>query len=102
MQHKVFPRLLPAQKGSFFLFGPRGCGKSTWLAHTYPTATVVDLLDEARYQSYLADPSLFFEALAGLHAGSWVAVDEIQRLPQLLNEVHRLIERRRLKFALTG
>jgi len=102
MKETVFPRLLQPQEGSFFLFGPRGCGKSTWLARSYPSARTVDLLDEARYQTYLAEPGLFFDGLADLKAGSWVAVDEIQRLPQLLNEVHRLIEQRRLKFVLTG
>jgi uncharacterized protein len=102
MSKAVFPRLLQPQATSFFLFGPRGCGKSTWLARNYQTARFVDLLDEARYQSYLADPSLFFDGLADLPPDAWVAVDEVQRLPQLLNEVHRLIEQKRLRFVLTG
>lgn len=102
MKDIVFPRLLQPQRSSFFLFGPRGCGKSTWLARNYSSARMVDLLDEARYQLYLAEPTLFFDGLVDLSAGSWVAVDEIQRLPQLLNEVHRLIEQRRLRFVLTG
>lgn len=102
MTSSYYPRLLPHQDSSFFHFGPRGCGKSTWLARTYPDARTVDLLDEGRYQSYLANPTLFYEGLADLPPNSWVAVDEIQRLPQLLNEVHRLIERGRLRFALTG
>ena len=50
-----YARLLTPPKGSFFLFGPRGTGKSTWLASAFPDAHVIDLLDEALYQSYLAD-----------------------------------------------
>jgi predicted AAA+ superfamily ATPase len=59
-------------------------------------------LDESRYQTYLADVSMFYNELRGLKKGSWVVVDEVQRLPGLLNDVHRLIEDRKLKFALTG
>ena len=89
-------------KTSFFLLGPRGTGKSTWLRAELPRAHVVDLLDEARYQSYLADPSVFAAELRAVAPGSWVVVDEVQRLPSLLNEVHRAIEDRRLRFALSG
>lgn len=84
------------------MFGPRGCGKSTWVKQHFEKTKFINLLDEGRYQEYLADPSLFHDELRTLAPGSWVAVDEIQRLPQLLNEVHRLIEDRRLKFVLTG
>ena len=48
----------------------------------------MDLLDERLYQDLLADPSLFFQSLQHLKPGEWVVVDEIQRLPSLLNEVH--------------
>ena len=67
-----------------------------------PQARVIDLLDERLYQDLLADPSLFAASLAALEPGDWVVVDEVQRLPALLNEVHRLIENRRLRFALLG
>ncbi|MGH7804747.1 MAG: ATP-binding protein, partial [Candidatus Binatia bacterium] len=60
------------------------------------------LLDEALYQRIVADPSIFAGLLARLERGAWVFVDEIQRQPQLLNEVHRLIEEKKLKFILTG
>ena len=89
-------------KGSFFLLGPRGTGKSTLVRMRLPAAHYVDLLDEARFHTYLADPSQFAAELRALRAGSLVVVDEIQRLPGLLNEVHRAIEERRLRFALTG
>lgn len=98
----MFTRSLTYQNQSFFLLGPRGTGKSTWLKSTYPDATTIDLLDESKFQSYLEDVSLFHGELSRLKPGSWVVVDEIQRMPRLLNEVHRLIENNKLKFALTG
>jgi predicted AAA+ superfamily ATPase len=96
------PRLLRPPAQSFFLFGPRGAGKSTWVRHELPGAHRVDLLDEALYQSYLARPGQFADELRPLRAGSLVVVDEVQRLPRLLNEVHRLIEERRFRFVLCG
>lgn len=102
MSKREYPRILPPPRSSFFLFGARGTGKSTWLRRHFARARYVDLLDERRYQRLLADPGQLHDELSVLPAGSWVAVDEIQRLPALLNEVHRLIEERRLKFALTG
>jgi predicted AAA+ superfamily ATPase len=97
-----FPRILTAPKGSFFLFGPRGTGKSTWLRATFPHAHTVDLLDEALYQSFLADAGRFAAELRALPPGAVVVVDEVQRLPSLLNEVHRHMESRKLRFALCG
>jgi predicted AAA+ superfamily ATPase len=99
---KVYPRVLGPPRGSFFLFGPRGVGKSTWLRGIFPEAYWVDLLDEALYQSYLADIGAFAGELRSLSPGSLVVVDEVQRLPMLLNEVHRHIEDRRLRFVLCG
>ena len=80
----------------------RGVGKSTWARHVLPDAPRFDLLDEGLYQSYLRDPSLFGRELARVPEGHWVVVDEVQRLPSLLNDVHRFIEDRRLRFALLG
>jgi predicted AAA+ superfamily ATPase len=70
--------------------------------HEFPEAHVISLLDEALYQSYLADIGRFAAELRALPEGAWVVVDEIQRLPNLLNEVHRFIEERGLRFILTG
>ena len=97
-----YPRLTRAPRQSFFLLGVRGAGKSTWAQRQFPESLRIDLLDEGRYQDYLLDPSLFAAELGAIPAGSWVVVDEIQRLPNLLNEVHRFIEDRRLRFALLG
>ena len=95
-------RLLTPSRQSFFLFGPRGAGKSTWVRHELPAAYRIDLLDEARYHAYLARVSLFADELRAVDARTTVVVDEIQRLPHLLNEVHRFIEERRLRFVLCG
>jgi len=87
---------------SFFLFGLRGVGKSTWIRSELPGAQRFDLLDEGLYQELLADPEPFAGAMRRLDPETWVVVDEIQRLPGLLNEVHRFIEERGLRFALLG
>jgi uncharacterized protein len=100
--NNTLPRLLQEPEGSFFLFGPRGTGKSTWLRASFPDAHLVDLLDERRYRGYLQNAGLFADELRALAAGTTVVVDEIQRLPALLNEVHRGIEERGLRFALSG
>jgi len=97
-----YSRILRPPKGSFFLFGPRGTGKSTWLRATFPAAHTVNLQDEALYQSYLAKTDLFAAEMRALRPGSLVVLDEVQRLPHLLNEVHRFIEERKLRFALCG
>lgn len=102
MSKKLYSRLLEPPQTSFFLFGVRGVGKSTWAKGCYPEAHHVDLLDEALYQDLLADPSLFAGILRAREKGSWVVVDEVQRIPGLLNEVHRFIEERNLRFALLG
>lgn len=96
------PRLYRLPARSFFLFGLRGVGKSTWIREQLPEAHRFDLLDEGLYQRLLADPALFAGELRARPPESWVVVDEVQRLPPLLNEVHRFIEERRLRFALLG
>ena len=97
-----YPRTLRAPSESFFLFGVRGVGKSTWATQAFPNAPRVDLLDEGAFQSYLRDPRRFGQELRRLKRGSWVVVDEVQRLPSLLNEVHRAIEELGLRFVLLG
>lgn len=98
----VYTRILKRPKSSFFLFGVRGTGKSTWLKENFKAATTFNLLDEALYQRLLVRPQEFHEQLRTLKAGAWVIVDEVQRLPNLLNEIHRGIEEFKLNFALTG
>lgn len=86
---------------SFFLFGPRGTGKSTWVRKEFPNAIYLDLLEASLYNSLLANP----ERLRGFIPPGfkdWVIIDEVQKVPELLNEVHRLIESQKLRFVLTG
>jgi predicted AAA+ superfamily ATPase len=102
MDSKYIQRLLKKPNQSFFLFGPRGTGKTTWVKKEFPEACQINLLDESLYQSYLGNISLFADQLRALTPDTWVFVDEIQRLPNLLNEVHRFIEDNQLRFILTG
>ena len=78
----------------------RGVGKSTWAKQALADALRLDLLDEALFADLLTEPALFQQLLSGVGPGQWVIVDEIQRIPSLLNEVHRLIEERGVRFAL--
>jgi predicted AAA+ superfamily ATPase len=95
-------RLLRPPDRSFFLFGPRGTGKSTWLRQVLPKAVWFDLLDTSLYLELSRDPHRL-EALIGKRSsGSWIVLDEIQKIPTLLDEVHRLMETRRWRFALCG
>ena len=77
---------------SFVLFGVRGVGKSTWARRTLPGALVLDLLDEELFHDLLTDPGLFGSLARRAAPERWIVVDEVQRIPSLLNEVHRLIE----------
>jgi len=91
---------LPAllERKSFFLFGPRGTGKTTLIRNTLEDAFVIDLLEIRTYREYLKNPSL----LAEQKLKPVVVIDEVQKLPEILDEVHRLIETRELTFLLTG
>ena len=90
------------QQKSFFLFGPRAVGKSTLIAQQLrDQATVIDLLNERVLLEFTADPERL-EAIALRDKHKVMAIDEIQRLPQLLNSVHRLIEGSGVRFLLTG
>ena len=94
-------RVIQPPTKSFLLLGPRGTGKSTWLAQAFPRALTVDLLDSTRFLALSRDPALLARLVAPLHHGDWVVIDEIQRIPALLDEVHRLYEQRRgINFAL--
>ena len=100
----MYPRLLepPVADGqSFFLFGPRGTGKTTWLKQRFPQALYLDLLDHALYLDLLTRPNRLRELIPPGHA-DWIVLDEVQRVPLVLNEVHRLIESDRRRFILTG
>jgi predicted AAA+ superfamily ATPase len=98
------PRLLDLSallaKRSHFLFGPRQTGKTSLVRHSLPKAKVYDLLDSSVFLAFGRNPGRLEEELGP--EDSIVVIDEIQRLPSLLNEVHRLIESRGVRFLLTG
>lgn len=99
----MYSRLLNLQdmikKRSILLFGPRAVGKTTLLQHLFPEARMYDLLDNSTFTRLLRRPSLIEEENS---AGDIIIIDEIQKLPMLLDEVHRLIQRRGQKCILTG
>lgn len=98
----MYSRLLsPPSSKSFFLFGPRGTGKTTWVRAAFPKAIYLDLLEAELFNDLLANPQRLENLIPGGHR-DWVVLDEVQRVPELLNEVHRLIERSRHRFVLTG
>lgn len=101
---KNFERLLsinPQQKSSIFLFGPRATGKTTWIRAHFPQAIVIDLLKTEDYQALSVNPSRLSQRIPSDFT-DWIVIDEVQKIPELLNEVHRLIEAKRYRFILTG
>ena len=101
MEAKVRKTRIPT--GSFFLFGPRGTGKTTWLRQNYPDALWLDLLDPLNQRSYLARPERLNELLAGNPTAQIVIIDEIQKVPALLDVVHQIVETDKARrFILTG
>ena len=93
-----------AGRETFFLWGPRQAGKSTLLRRRYPDALWVDLLKSEVFRRYLDRPELLRQELASEAArgGRQVVIDEVQKVPALLDEVHWLIENRGHHFALCG
>ena len=91
----------PKGDQSFFLFGPRGTGKTTWLKQQFPDALYLDLLDHALYLDLLTRPQRLRDLIPPRH-DEWIVLDEVQRVPLVLNEIHRLIETEQRRFILTG
>lgn len=99
----MFTRRLNKIETSAFLLGPRGTGKSTWIQENYQDNTLVyDLLNTTELIRLSRNPTLLYQETAHLLPGSWVVVDEIQKVPALLNEVHRIIEEKKIRFILSG
>jgi predicted AAA+ superfamily ATPase len=89
--------------GSFFLLGPRGTGKSTWLRRELPDALVVNLLDALQYRELAARPERLAALVRGAQGVQDVVVDEVQRVPELLSVVHALMQEPNApRFVLTG
>jgi len=101
---KYIKRLFKPPEGSYFLFGPRGIGKSTLLKSLYGNNAIwVDLLLPDLLRSYLANPERLHNIVTGQMDKKIVVIDEVQRVPGLLTVVHSLIEERKeLQFILSG
>ena len=87
---------------SAFLWGARQVGKTTWLTSQYPNCRVYDLLRPSEFERLLRRPEILSEELEDYGEGDTVIIDEIQKLPQLLDEVHSLIQRKNIRFILSG
>ena len=93
--------ITPPKAKSFFLFGPRGTGKTTWVKSAFPKAAYIDLLEAELFNDLTANPQRLSNFIPH-DFKDWVIIDEIQRIPDLLHEVHRLIETKKYRFILTG
>jgi len=88
------------KKKSFFLFGPRSTGKTTLINRQLPDARVYDLLDYEVYRALLKRPKIIEEE--SIDPDQIIVIDEIQKIPGILDEVQRLITKRASRFLLTG
>ena len=99
----MFARFFRPPAASYFLFGPRGTGKSTWLRDRYPEALFIDLIDPENARFYAAAPERLRRTVAASPGRRPVVIDEVQRVPELLPVVHQLVELDKgLRFVLTG
>ncbi len=99
----LIKRFFGRQVQSFFLFGPRGTGKSTLMHTIYPDALWIDLLDPEALRSYSAHPERLFDVVRANEGKKIIVIDEVQKIPSLLSVVHALIEENKtLQFVLTG
>ena len=98
--------LPPPGRENFFLWGPRQTGKTTLLRRCYPNARWIDLLKADEFRRYMTHPEYLRQEIEAKGAasvpGGQVVIDEVQKVPALLDEVHWLIENRGLSFALCG
>ncbi|OGQ08828.1 MAG: ATPase [Deltaproteobacteria bacterium RIFCSPLOWO2_12_FULL_40_28] len=97
----MYSRIIQPPSRSFFLFGARGTGKTSWIKTTFPDNIYIDLLESETYRRLLTEPSRL-EKMIPPQYRQWVILDEVQRVPDILNEVHRLIESKKYRFILTG
>lgn len=102
MPDTPFKRLLKPPENSFFLFGPRSVGKSSWLETHFQGCPFFDLLESGTHLEFSRNPGLLEARIGEKPPGTWVCIDEIQKLPGLLTEVHRLIEKKKYRFAMSG
>ncbi len=99
----MYKRFFTAPQQSYFLFGPRGTGKSTWLKQQYPEAYWINLLDPEVFRFFSAAPEKLYQLLEEHPQQKIVVIDEVQKVPDLLNVVHSIIESKKgYLFILTG
>lgn len=98
----MYTRGLQPPDGSFFLLGPRGTGKTTWIRDLFAQAHTYDLLRAEEALRFSRDPATFGRECQPLAEKSWIVIDEVQRVPALLDEVQRLISERKQRFVLSG
>jgi predicted AAA+ superfamily ATPase len=99
----MFARTLAPPGGAFFLFGPRGTGKSTWIRTRFADALMVNLLQPETALRLEREPALLRAQVLARPKSGWIVLDEVQRVPRLLDEVHLLMEEHGYRrFALTG
>ena len=100
----MYARSLILPDYSFFLFGPRATGKTTWLREKLPDALWKNLLLDEDYLPLLGDSSLLRQQVEARPTGSWIVIDEVQRIPAILNSVHDIISRHGddYRFAMSG
>jgi len=100
---EIKDRFLCLPKESFFLFGPRGTGKSTWIKRIFHDSLLIDLLDPAAFRAYSSVPERLRELVEGNPGVKTILIDEVQKVPEILSVVHLLIEKYPfLQFVLTG
>lgn len=100
----TYARRMKVPPRSFFVLGPRGTGKTTWLRQRLPKARWYNLLLDREVIRLTRDPYAFRRELEALPVDEWVVIDEVQRLPSMLNEVHDALtaSQGKRRFALTG
>lgn len=98
----VIERIQTLPSKSFLLFGPRGVGKSTLIKQKIKANLTINLLKSSDFLALSRDPDHLIEMTNPLNKGDWVIIDEVQRIPELLNIVHEIYESKRLHFALSG
>ena len=100
---EILDRFFSKPQGSFFLFGPRGTGKSTWIESAFKGALMINLLEPDTFRRFAARPEILFDLVLGQAHLETILIDEVQKVPELLDAVHKLmVGKKEYRFVLTG
>ena len=100
---ETIDRFLKKARESFFLFGPRGTGKSTWIEMVFKNALAINLLEPDVFRRFAARPETLLDLVRAQKKSATILIDEVQKVPEILDVVHQLIEENRdRQFILTG